>query len=208
MATSTVPSIVETYEKGATIFTMGAHDDMIYYLESGFIKLLAIGLEGWEKTLIVLKPGNIFGEASLAKKPHTYAAQAMSRCEVRKVHRDRWLAAAYREPTLAIEALNSLSKRIRYLNYSTTVMSFSNAQGKLAYVIYSLFQQQCNVVMKNGHPSIKISHEELGRMAGMCRVSVTKTIAQFKEAGIVEPCGRSLVLKDAQKLEFLIIDRP
>src|SRR4051794_4360552 len=53
-------------EKNANLYTCGDQDKMIYFIESGQIKLLRLSSEGKECIVAIHTKGNIFGESCLA----------------------------------------------------------------------------------------------------------------------------------------------
>lgn len=200
-------SDLRTFSKGEYIYNCHTYDGFTYYLADGLVGLSLLNVEGMEKTLIVIRPGNIFGENSFGDKPHLYTAKALTDSQVLRFTKERWLEAVQKDPALALSTVNSLSKRIRYLNYEVIQMSFSDAIVRLAFVFHSLFRQS-DKKTKNGCPSINISQEELAKMAGLCRVTINKSINFYKNEGIIETKGRSLTLINIQKLDDIMVDNP
>lgn len=200
-------SDLRTLKKGEYIYNCHAFDGFTYYLADGLVGLSLLTVEGMEKTLIVIRPGNIFGENSFGDKPHLYTAKALTDSRIWRFDKESWLEAVQKDPMLALSTVNSLSKRIRYLNYEVILMSFSDASARLAFVLYSLFNQS-DVKKKNGCPCIKVSQEELAKMAGLCRVTINKSINFFKNEGIIETKGHWLTLTNLQKLKDIIVDNP
>lgn len=52
--------------RNANIYTCGDQDEMVYFIESGQIKLLMLSPEGKECLLAIHSAGDIFGELCLA----------------------------------------------------------------------------------------------------------------------------------------------
>ncbi|MDT3700517.1 MAG: Crp/Fnr family transcriptional regulator [Thermincola sp.] len=200
-------SDLRTFSKGEYIYNCHTFDGFTYYLTDGLVALSLLNVEGMEKTLIVIRPGNIFGENSFGDKPHFYTAKALTDSKIWRFNKDSWLEAVRKDPIMALATVNSLSKRIRFLNYEIIQMSFSDAIVRLAYVLYSLFNQS-EMKTKNGCLYINVSQEELAKMAGLCRVTINKSINFFKNEGIIETKGRCLTLINMQKLNDIIVDNP
>lgn len=200
-------SDLKTYQKGEYVYNSHSFDGFSYYLADGLVGLSVINVEGMEKVLLYIRPGNIFGENSFGDKPHYYEAKAQTDCLVWRFNKDKWLEAVQKDPMLALSTVNSLSKRIRYLNNHVLQMTFTDALARLAFVFYTLFNQS-DVKIKNGCPYINVPQEELAKMVGSCRVTITKLINFFKNEGIIEMQGRCLTLINPQKLQDIIVDNP
>ena len=55
-----------TIAKHDHVYTCGDNDEMVYFIESGQIKLLMLSPEGRERLLAVHTTGDIFGESCLS----------------------------------------------------------------------------------------------------------------------------------------------
>lgn len=62
----TANSRAVTLPRHATVYNSGDQDEMVYFIESGQIKLLLLSPEGKECLLAIHGPGDIFGELCLS----------------------------------------------------------------------------------------------------------------------------------------------
>ena len=62
----TVNSRAVTFARHTNVYTCGDQDEMVYFIESGQIKLLLLSPEGKECLLAIHSGGDIFGELCLA----------------------------------------------------------------------------------------------------------------------------------------------
>ena len=62
----TLNSRAVTIARHANVYTCGDQDEMVYFIESGQIKLLLLSPEGKECLLAIHSGGDIFGELCLA----------------------------------------------------------------------------------------------------------------------------------------------
>ena len=78
--------------KNEDVYTFGEQDEMVYFIESGEVKLLMLSSEGRECLLAIHSSGDVFGElclASLAGRLET--ATAMEDTRLKKVLCARFL---------------------------------------------------------------------------------------------------------------------
>jgi CRP/FNR family cyclic AMP-dependent transcriptional regulator len=83
------------------VYTCGDQDEMVYFIESGKIKLLMLSPEGKECLLAIHGAGDIFGEFCLSgSDARLETATAMEETMVKKVPRSQFLARLSRDSLL------------------------------------------------------------------------------------------------------------
>jgi len=75
--------------------------------------------------------------------------------------------------------------------------SFLNVSSRLAKQLIALIDR--------GAPTLRLSQKELAQMLGVSREFVSKQLAIWREAGIVELGRRHLTVRDERALEQLIV---
>src|SRR5487761_442993 len=58
--------MVQSYQRGQTIFSQGDAADAVFYIEQGKVKLTVISHAGKEAVVAILNQGSFFGEGCLA----------------------------------------------------------------------------------------------------------------------------------------------
>lgn len=180
------------YEKGEMIYWQGSHADKFYYLKSGGIRVFLCSENGSEKTLSVMKPGRVFGEAAFFDGlPRVSSAKALLHSEVVPVTHRSLMECIRREPQLAVNLLAYLSQTIRMLSAQLDTVAFQQADERIARLLLSLSA-------KNG--CVRATHEDLAALAGVSRVTVSRILADFSRRGWVETRYREIQLIDADAL--------
>ena len=190
-----VGSTPRVYEKGETVYLQGNHAQEFFYLKSGSVRIFLSSENGSEKTLSVLKPGNIFGEAAFFDgMPRVSSARALARSEILKITRRGLLACIRQEPQLAMGLLSRLSLTIRMLSAQVDAATFQQADERLARLLLDLAGTDGRV---------RATHEDLAALAGVSRVTVSRILSRFAANGWVGTGYRSLILRDARALRVL-----
>src|SRR5512141_535160 len=85
----------------ANVYTCGDNDEMVYFIESGRIKLLMLSPEGKECLLAIHSAGDIFGEICLSGTGERLeTATAMEDTVLKKIPRSQYLAGLSRDSLL------------------------------------------------------------------------------------------------------------
>ena len=126
-------------QKNRMIYWQEAFADEFYYLKNGKVKIFLSSEDGAEKTLTVLEPGNIFGEAAFFDGlPRVSSAKTLVKSEIITVTRKSLLECIRREPQFAMNLLTYLSQTIRMLSAQVISMTFLQADQRLARLLLSL----------------------------------------------------------------------
>jgi CRP-like cAMP-binding protein len=106
------------YTNGEVIAQQGEIGDCMYVVQRGRVEIVLEKPDGSETGLDVIKEGELFGEmAILEKLPRSATARAVGEARVLTVDRRTFLRRVKEDPTLALNILQSLSHRIRHMNY-------------------------------------------------------------------------------------------
>ena len=184
---------VRRIPRGQIIYLQDEPGNCFYYLKKGRVRVFLISDEGSEKTLTVRDSGSIFGEAAfLDGQPRTTSARALTDCELVRVGRAELTALFRREPSLALQMLEVLAKTVRMLSEELDTVSFLPADRRLAGILLSLAgpgNTVCN------------SQEDLGSLAGVTRVTVSRVLHGFVQQGWVELQYRGVKITNQNALE-------
>ncbi len=176
------------YKKGRMIYMQDGGADRFYYLQDGRVEIFLSSPDGAEKILTVLEPGRIFGEAAFFDRlPRMSSARAAADADVASVGREELLEQFRTHPQAAMDMLQYLSRTVRMLSAQVDNMAFLAADQRIA----RLLLQQAG---RDGR--ICCTHEELGGMAGVSRVTVSKILSDFHKRGWLATGYRYILLLD------------
>ncbi|NLG92770.1 MAG: Crp/Fnr family transcriptional regulator [Clostridiales bacterium] len=174
-------------QKDRMIYWQEALADEFYYLKSGKVKIFLSSEDGAEKTLTVLEPGNIFGEAAFFDgMPRVSSAKTLVKSEIITVTRKSLMECIRREPQLAMNLLTYLSQTIRMLSAQVNSMTFLQADQRLARLLLSL--------ARNG--TVHATQDDLAGLAGVSRVTVSRTLTGFSKKGWIRARYGAVEIRD------------
>jgi CRP/FNR family cyclic AMP-dependent transcriptional regulator len=187
------------------VYTCGDHDEMVYFIESGKIKLLMLSSEGKECLLAIHSAGDIFGELCLSGLgARLETATAMEETVLKKMPSSQFLAR------LSGDWL--LEGFVRYL-----ALRIADQQQVIANLVTVDSEQRLGKTLlqlartlgrkkdqQNTRIEIKISHDELSEMVGTTRPRISLFMQRFRNLGLIETnLDRLLVIHEKKLTEYL-----
>ena len=116
--TAALPKFRQRYRKSEIIFEEGSTGSEMYLIHSGRV-LLSVGRnEGEQTPLVVLNPGDFFGEMALVDdSPRSTAASAVEDdTELIVIDRARFLFMVRQQPEFALSLMHTLCQRLREMD--------------------------------------------------------------------------------------------
>lgn len=174
------------YPENQMIYRQGELADRFYYLKSGKVRIFLSSETGQEKTLTLLEKENIFGEAAFFDGlPRMSSAKTLQKSEIIPVSQPVLLECFREEPMLAFQLLHLFSKTVRMLSNQVDHMTFLQADRRLAKILTEMADAQ-------GSGAVSCSHEDLGNMAGVSRVTASRVLSEFARRGWISTQYRQI----------------
>jgi len=113
--TAALPKFRQRYRKSEIIFEQGSTGSEMYLIHSGRVLLSVRRNEGEQARLIVLNPGDFFGEMALVddSSRSTSASAVDDDTELIVVDRARFLFMVRQQPEFALSLMHTLCQRLR-----------------------------------------------------------------------------------------------
>lgn len=141
---------VENFARDDVLFQRGDPGDAFYILVRGWVNAFVTSDEGSMIVLNQFGPGDIFGEmALLDNKPRSAGIMALTPVEVLTLNRTEFLAVLREHPSVALETLRGLSRKLRFAaTYVEKAIAWSQriADGDYSMVLDEIEASQHEVV--------------------------------------------------------------
>ncbi|HSE46619.1 MAG TPA: Crp/Fnr family transcriptional regulator [Gemmatimonadales bacterium] len=186
-----------SYPKGSVILFEDDPGDALYLVATGQVKVVLIGEDGREVILSVLGEGSFFGEMALIDdQPRSAHVIAMTDATVLMLRREDFQARLRRSPEIAIGLLRELSRRLRRADEKIGSLVLLDVNGRVADVLLRLADEE-----PDGRITKKITHHVIAQMIGSSRETVSRTMRDFVERGLITVTRREITLSDRAGLE-------
>lgn len=191
-----------TFRTGEVIFHRDDPGQVLYMIKEGKVKICLISPDGQEISLAVLGKGEYFGEfALLDGLPRSADAIALEKVECYTLQRSDFQKAIMKNPKIAIQVLEGLSKRLRNTDQMVENLIFLDVYGRVAKKLLELADTH-GVPTENGtRIDVRLTQQELASMVGASRESVNKVMGYFTDKGYISTDKHRITLHRMNELK-------
>jgi CRP/FNR family transcriptional regulator len=188
-------------ERGETIYQPGAPSNSVYVVEAGRVKLAYLDESGKKLTLVILDPGEIFGEMCLVGEKHRrHLATAIEDGVIRCVDRKDFTNALNEEPLYLQLLLEHFAHRMREFEETLEDLAFRDIQARLSRQLLKLSDEYGVETDEGILISFQITHKELADMIGSARENTTLALNRFAREGILDKSRYRIIIKNEEGL--------
>ncbi len=187
----------QTFNRGITIFIEGDEAAGFYTVISGRIKIFKLSPDGKEQILHIFGPGNIFGEVPMFAGGHFPAnAETIEKSRVFFFPRTSFIELIKSEPSLAMNMLAELSKKLRQLTRLVEELSLKEVPGRLAAYLLLISDEG------DTHDTIDldITKTQLAGLVGTIPETLSRILGRMINQGVIEVSGRMIKIVDRKAL--------
>jgi len=186
------------------VYTCGDQDEMVYFIESGQIKLLMLSSEGRECLLAIQTVGDIFGELCLSGLgARLETATAMKDTILKQIPCSKFLARLGRDELIE-GFVQYLAVRIAEQQQVIANLVTVDSEQRLGKTLLQLACQFGKRDSRSIRIELKISREELSEMVGTTPPRINLFIQRFRNLGLIETNAEHvLVIKEKRLTNYL-----
>ena len=193
------------FAKGQVIYRQGTPADDAYMLLSGQAKSILVNSGGGECLLRIHLAHSILGLTALASRAERDAeAIATDDCVAVRLPRDTVLALLASEPEFAVHVTRLLVDRMSDFHHRVGDFLAQNVEQRLAGALLSLSRPDPQSGTTTGQIEIRLTHEDLARLLGARRPTVTAILNRFAADGLIKKHSRSIEIVDPERLAHLL----
>jgi CRP-like cAMP-binding protein len=188
----------------ASVYNSGDKDEMVYFIESGQIKLLMLSSEGKECLLSIYSEGDIFGELCLSGLgARSETATAMKTTILKQIPCSQFFARLTRD-SLSEGFVRYLAARIADQQQVIANLVTVDSEQRLGQTLLQLARTMGKKDPRSIRIELKITHEELSEMVGTTRPRISLFMQRFHNLGLIETNkDRFFVIKEKKLTDYL-----
>ena len=192
---------VVRHARGETVFSQAAPGDSLIVLLAGSLKIANVTTDAREVVLGFAKPGAIIGEiAVLDGSPRSADVIALEATEAFVIYRRDLMPILRSNPDATFGLVEGLCAMVRAANARVESQGMQTG-ARCAACLVNLAQQHGRSAADDSVViDLKITQKDLGNYLGLTRETVSRTLSEFKDAGLVEMKGNSIVILDLDGL--------
>ncbi len=199
-------AIEKHYSKGETVFLEGDESDGLYIVVSGLIKIIKLHGDGREKTLYLIREGDVIGEMTIVGSSLRSATAVIVRpSKVIKFPGKNFQKLMSDIPVLATNIIEILSERLRNANYQIESLSFLNARSRVIYNLVHLVREKGKAGQGETAIIPRLSQSEIANLCGVSRQLVNKVLNELRLGRLIEIAPKHILILDLDGLRQLLL---
>jgi CRP-like cAMP-binding protein len=197
-------SRVVKFARHENVYTVGERDEMVYYIESGQVKLVMNSPEGKECLLAIHSAGDIFGELCLSGvSGRLETAIVMKATTLKRIPSNQFFARLGCD-SLFEGFVRYLAVRVADQQQVISNLVMVDSEQRLGQTLLQLGRTMGKKDPRSIRIELKISHEELSEMVGTTRPRISMFMQRFKNLGLIETNKEHfLVIKENKLAGYL-----
>ena len=187
---------VRSFKKGQVIYYEGDKGNGLYLVISGKVKTIKLAEDGRELMTGIYSADDYLGiNAMLSNEEYTDTATALEDSLLCLIPKEQLEQLLNLYPEVAREFIKLLANDIREKEEQLLQMAYHSVRKKMAQALLRLHRQP-----GSKDDSFKIAREDLAAMAAMATETVSRTLSDFKEEGLIEKTGSTITIIDLARL--------
>jgi CRP/FNR family cyclic AMP-dependent transcriptional regulator len=197
----------KTFAQGSIIFCEFEPGDNFYLIQSGRVQIVKIMGE-IEKTLDVLKPGEVFGEmAILEEAPRSATAIAMDKVQVLEFNRANFEILMRGNPQIALKLLKLFTRRIYDQKRRFMILTLEDVEARVADVFLMLAEKEPIALNEVDSIEFKSSIDDIAHWAGIQPAQAKTVLAHFLQQRRIELYADRIVVKNINDFARFVASR-
>ena len=190
------------FAAGETLFREGDAAGEAFLLQEGRVRLLK-HIRGVDRSLIVLKPGDLFGESALLDSAaRSSTAVALTDGVALALDRDTFRSLLVNYSAIAVRVMEQLVRRVRDAEDQIEILMLGSSQFKVVSTLLKLAWRTSETVT-SAPIEIAVSPVELASRVGLDVDSVKRDVQRLRDQGYVRITGERIELPDIEALRRL-----
>jgi len=191
------------FAAGEVIFEAGAAAAEAYLLQEGRVRLIKrVGAS--ERSLRVVRPGDLFGEQALVPgTPRTSTAVALVESAAIVLEHGTFEHLLAGNPAVGMRVLSQLIRRLREAEDQIEVLMLGDSQVKIAASLLQLCREAPRSDSGGEALTLSVSPMELSARVGLDVDTVKRNVQQLRTNGYIKIDGERIVVPDVETLREL-----
>lgn len=194
-----------SYNPGDLIFREGDMGNEMYIIQSGKVKITKQLKNGEEKTLVILGPGDFFGEMAVIDKD-VRSANAVALDASRLIALDEEVFEMHMQtnPKIVKKILKNLTSRLRDANQQIANLMIKDANRLVCNTILLVVHKHGQEGSGGITMDIPFTVQELSKMCGLDLTKTQEIVDKLVKAKVVTLVNGTIVVTSLENLEKFI----
>ncbi len=188
--------VKKKYRRKSLLFSAGDETRGFFYILSGEVRVFKMDEKAREVELVRLGAGDFFGEAAVfASAKFPAFAEVIRDAEVLYFEKENFIKQVEKSPDLALFFIRLLAQKCLVLNARLEALSLQTVRQRLAQYLLSRCSGEMGCLIE-----LKVKKAELARLLGTVSETLSRSLRELQDEGMIEVRGRSIRVKDCARL--------
>jgi CRP/FNR family cyclic AMP-dependent transcriptional regulator len=193
---------VREYPSRSTILREGDSGDKLYLILDGSVSVMVEDENEPDHKMVVsyLNLGDFFGEMGLfGEADETRSAEVITRepSKIAEISYERFMKLKNQLPDILFAVAGQMAARLRKTTVKLKNLAFVDVSGRIAHTLMDLCKQPDAMTHPDGM-QIKVTRQELGKIAGCSREMAGRVLKALEIEGLVQVSGKTVVVLGAR----------
>lgn len=192
---------LRSFKKKDMLFMDGQSPNDLYFVSRGSVKTFKINYDGKELVTGIHRAGSFLGYTPLLEdKPYSEHAEALEDTQVAIIPKNDFLLLLYSSKDVARKFIQLLSNNLDETEKRLLDVAYQSVRQRVAGALLQIRDKYTT----SGHEDIiSFARRDISGLIGTATESLNRTLADFKDEGLIEIMDDGLKIIDSKKLERL-----
>lgn len=193
-------SRIRAYKKKQSIYMEGDTASSVYLVKTGSVRTYMVYQDGREITLGLYGTGEFFGyETVLLNKPCSDNAETLQPSDLHLVSREDFNALIFQDHGISKKFIELLSGDVKDKQELLLKLAYNSVRKRVADALLQLAEK----FGQTGSDTVTVqtSREDMASMAGTSNETISRTLTDFKDEGLIKKNGSTINILSIDKLQ-------
>jgi CheY-like chemotaxis protein len=192
---------VRIFKKKDFLFMENQMPNELYYIESGKVKTFKVNYDGKELITGIHQSGSFLGYVPLLEeKWYNENAEVLEESKIRIIPKSDFLALIYSSKEVARKFIRLLSNNIEEMENRLLDIAYQSVRQRVASALLNIHDEN----PLNGNELIHMARKDLANIIGTATESLNRTLADFKDEGLIDLSSEGIRILKKPRLEQLV----
>lgn len=192
---------VRAFKKKDLIFMEGQTPNDLYFIEKGQVRTYKVNYDGKELITAIHREGDFFGFVPLLEdKPYGENAEVLEDTRIIIIPKSDFITLIYSSKDVARKFIKMLSNNLEEMENRLLNTAYQSIRQRVASVLLNM-----NETFADANKGlITVPRKEISNIVGTATESLTRTLTDFREEGLIEISPDGLRILNKSKLEKVL----
>lgn len=180
----------------------GQNPNNLYYILKGQVKTFKVNYYGKELITGIHREGEYLGYVPLLEeKPYSEHAEVIEEVKISVIPKSDFLALIYSSKDVARKFIKMLSNNLEEMENRLLEIAYQSVRQRVASALLKI-QEKYSLSDKDA--LIAVARKDISNMVGTTTESLNRTLADFKDEGLIQISGEGIKILDKPALVRLM----